>query len=136
MKKQKHSYTKWLESAIDELKFAKVILEEQPDFPWYVCFHSQQAAEKALKSFLIFKKYSKPIRTHNLVILLECCKNYDKKFNFISESCEILNAYYIPTRYPDALPGMSLTGRFRPTEAKEAVETAQEIVRFVKNKIK
>ena len=46
MKNRKFSYQKWLDSAQDELNFAKVNLQEQPKFPWYICFHAQQAATR------------------------------------------------------------------------------------------
>ena len=46
MKNQKFSYQKWLDSAQDELNFAKVNLQEQPEFPWYICFHAQQVAPR------------------------------------------------------------------------------------------
>ncbi len=47
----------------------------------------------------------------------------------------ILDQYYVPTRYPDALPGMSPSGAYRETEAKEALEYAEKIVALVTRKI-
>jgi len=135
MKNRKFSYQKWFDAAQDELNFAKVNLQEQPKFPWYICFHAQQAAEKALKAFLFYKQYPKELRTHNLIALLNLCEKYDKEFNKLSRSCKILNGYYTPTRYPDALPGMTFSGVFKKNEAKEAVELSEEIVKFVKEKI-
>jgi len=136
MKKQRPSYQKWLDLAQDELNFAKVNLGEQPEFPWYICFHAQQAAEKSLKAFLFYKQYPKELRTHNLIALLNLCEKYDKEFKKLSRSCKILNGYYTPTRYPDALPGMTPLGVFKRNEAKEAIGLSEEIVEFVKEKIK
>lgn len=58
----------WLNTAKDDLLWGKDDLKNK----WYsrVCFISQQAAEKALKSYLFFQQ-EKLIRTHNLLLLLQ-----------------------------------------------------------------
>jgi len=71
-----------------------------------------------------------------LIALLSLCEKYDKKFNGVSKNCKILNGYYTPTRYPDALPGMTPLGVFKRNEAKETIELSEEIVKFVKGRIK
>jgi len=99
-------------------------------------FSCSTSGRKALKAFLFYKQYPKELRTHNLITLLNLCEKYEKEFNELSRSCKILDGYYTPTRYPDALPGMTPSGVFRKNEAKEAVELAEEIVEFVKERVK
>ena len=57
---------RWLEKAEKDLRVARKILDE----PDYSAFHSQQAAEKALKALLIALG-KRPPRTHNIGLLLD-----------------------------------------------------------------
>ena len=43
------------------------------------CFHCQQAIEKYLKVFLLFKE-QELIKTHNLNILIKNCADFDADF--------------------------------------------------------
>ncbi len=55
------------------------------------------------------------------------CIEVDREFEVISEKLEILNAYAVNFRYP----GEAATVE----EAKEALENAKDIRRFIKEKI-
>jgi HEPN domain-containing protein len=65
------------------------------------CFHTQQAAEKALKAFLLHNGQTPP-RTHDLSDLLTRCLTFDTTLNALRAECTTLTQYYAPTRYPDA----------------------------------
>lgn len=120
----------WLKTAIDDLLWGKDDLKNK----WYsrVCFISQQAAEKALKSYLFFQQ-EKLIRTHNLPLLLKHCQKYNPTFESFVEACTTLNGYYTDTRYPDI---WDIT-RFEDEDlAKEALLFAKQIVDFVDAAIK
>jgi HEPN domain-containing protein len=48
-------------------------------------FDCQQASEKALKGYLVFK--NKPvIKTHDLIKLLESCTSFDSEFRKMDDS--------------------------------------------------
>ena len=95
-----------------------------------VCFLSQQNAEKSLKSFLFFNKIDL-IRTHNLLMLLAQCQKLNQSFTQFKKSCEVLNNYYLDTRYPD-IGDMS---KFDDKDtAWESIELAKQIFEFVKSK--
>lgn len=47
-------YEEWLQMAKKDLQSAKILFEHDGDYG-IVCFHCQQAIEKYLKGFLIFK---------------------------------------------------------------------------------
>ena len=91
------------------------------------CYHCQQSAEKALKAYLIYNNILYKF-THNLEFLcLECIK-IDDSFKSIRTHCNILNSYSTDTRYLDNCP---LTER----DMHEAIELAEEVLNFVKEKI-
>jgi HEPN domain-containing protein len=73
--------------------------------PWdTVCFHAQQAAEKALKAVLV--AHGRPVaRTHDVVVLLAECGDIDKSLAILEPDCRVLNAFAVMVRYPDALAG-------------------------------
>ena len=46
----------------------------------------------------------------------------------MAEEILLLDRYYIPTRYPDALPGSLEEGMPRQQEAQEAFEIAKKVL--------
>jgi len=90
-----------------------------------VCFHSQQCVEKAIKGLLAHQGKIPP-RTHRLADLLGLLDPDP----FAEERFEIqlLDRFYIPTRYPDALPGSLPEGLPDAQDAHEALNTAQKIL--------
>jgi len=71
--------------------------------PWdTVCFHAQQAAEKLLKAFLVWKGHDL-VRTHDLVALLAQCAALDQSLASLEDDCRRLTYYAIGSRYPDTL---------------------------------
>ncbi|MHA2369932.1 MAG: HEPN domain-containing protein [Candidatus Hodarchaeales archaeon] len=99
-------------------------------------FHFQQAAEKALKAFLYFHLKSIEIfYTHSIADLIELAIEVDPIFEEIKDAKK-LDRYYIPTRYPNGLPG-SVPSRFfdDPKEAKEAMLLAKQTIELVEQKL-
>ena len=62
------------------------------------CFHAQQAAEKALKAFLLDAQIDFPF-THNLSKLVELCARENDSFSSLSERVEPLTPYAVEMRY-------------------------------------
>src|SRR5690606_5263203 len=62
----------WWEKGDADLRSARILLEADPPLTDVVCFHSQQAAEKYLKSFLVYHDVEPPY-THSLTTLLSLC---------------------------------------------------------------
>ena len=90
------------------------------------CFHSQQAIEKCLKAFLIYKGRDVE-RTHNIIFLLSECANFNEQFATIDPLN--INAYAVQSRYPDS--------NFIPTfeEANLYYNLAIEVKKIVINNI-
>jgi HEPN domain-containing protein len=65
--------------------------------PGLVCFHCQQAAEKYLKTLLIFHEVSFP-KTHDLLLLLELAAKHHEELLFHRDLFEYLNPYSVQDR--------------------------------------
>jgi HEPN domain-containing protein len=98
------------------------------------CFHSQQAAEKALKAFLLYKGQTPP-RIHALPDLLTRCLTFDTTLNALRAECTTLNQYYAPTRDPDAAAAVSPAGLPGQTEAQRALDYARAIISAIETRI-
>ncbi len=123
-------YEEWLACAEDDLNFAKVGLRE--GFYTQDCYHSQQAIEKALKGSLDFKGRAYP-KTHGLIEIAKSVPELPlKKWQIQLAQIE---DYYVPTRYPDAAPGMKASSPPSKEDAAEALKTAEEIFGFIQNYI-
>lgn len=119
----------WLNKAAEDLAVARLIFRE--GHPGHVCFLSQQCMEKSLKAYLLVYRNKYP-RTHKLVELLGQCDRLDANFAHFWPECQVVDQYYIPTRYPDALPGRLPEGLPGRAEAEEALAAAAKVLQFVR----
>lgn len=124
--------SKWLQFAQEDLRAAEIILTEH--IHSQVCFHSQQCVEKILKGYLKSHGIKVP-KTHSLVELITLCSKLDNNFNNFIGSCKILDQYYSPTRYPDAIPGILPDGLPAQKEAQEAIAIAKIMFDLVRKEI-
>ncbi len=100
-----------------------------------VCFKSEQSAQKALKAYL-YLKGARFVAEHAIGALARRCMEYDGQFEEIL-SCVRLDQYYLPTRYPDAIPYPGVPYEsYSEDEARQAIRYAEKILQLVKNKIK
>jgi len=97
------------------------------------CFLAQQSAEKILKAFLI-KNGDNTIWGHSVADLVDDCSHIDESFEELFRIAGPLDKYYIPTRYPDGLPGGIPSNAYIEDDAKMAIKMAEEIISFVKSK--
>ncbi len=95
-------YYKWLEKALSDLQSARILLTWGGD-PMAVAFHCQQAIEKALKGYLLFRQ-GRHYDGHNLTFLCRQAATCDDRFTRYLGESTALNNYYIETRYPTDLP--------------------------------
>jgi HEPN domain-containing protein len=87
-------------------------------------------AEKAIKGYLVFQGLTPP-RTHRITDLLLLLD--DNPFGL---EAQLLDRFYIPTRYPDALPGTLPNGLPERYEAEQALGTAHLVLHTVLSLIK
>lgn len=124
---------RWLKEAFKDLKSAEIIYKE--GIYSICCFHCEQAVQKVLKAFLYFKG-ERFIAIHSCVTLNEKCTEYDSNFSKFKEYVRKLDQYYIPTRYPDAIPFPQIPSEiYTKEQAEDAINITKEIYEFIKSKI-
>lgn len=121
---------KWLKQAEYDLKDAQKAME------WksynLSCFLSQQAAEKALKAYLYYAG-ADVVWGHSVGALCKEATKFDPTFEEVLTEAKALDKYYIPTRYPDALPEESVPSEvYEESDAKSAFKKAEKIISLVK----
>jgi len=120
----------WLSFAREDLRMADLAFRDEMFNQ--VCFHAQQAAEKCLKAVL-HKKGQLPPKTHKIIDLLTVLTELD--LGELRETVLLLDRFYIPTRYPDALPGGFEEGLPTAEDAREALDTAARLLRTVESQM-
>ncbi len=95
-------YFDWLYHAYQDLLAARVLIEDDRLYNPTV-FHCQQAIEKSLKAFLLFKHH-KLFDGHNLTWLCKQAAMTDQSFTKWIGKSTLLNRFYIETRYPADIP--------------------------------
>ena len=111
----------WLSRAQDDLRWAEHSLAG--GFLPQACFACQQAAEKALKSFLLACGEG-IVRTHSLPSLLDTATDFDADLYQLQDSAIVLDVYYAPTRYADVLVQLDYT----PERVQDAIQRARTLV--------
>jgi len=130
----KEESLRWLTQAKDEFKDADDLRKRNRFY--LALFHFQQAAEKALKAYLYLKvKSIEVFYTHSIDDLLEMTMDIDPDFKEVAQ-VKKLDKYYVPTRYPNGLPGGVPSRYFDdPKEAEEAMELAKSVIELAEKKI-
>lgn len=95
-------YYKWLDKALLDLQAARILMTWNGD-TCNIAFHCQQAIEKALKGYLLFKT-GRHYDGHNLTYLCRQAVQQDEQFTEWLDESAALNNLYIETRYPTDLP--------------------------------
>ncbi|MBS3966908.1 MAG: HEPN domain-containing protein [Truepera sp.] len=91
---------RWLAFAGEDLRMAELAKAE--GLYNQVCFHCQQCAEKVVKGLLAHQGQTPP-QTHRLGDLLGLIDL--NPLASIASEVQLLDRFYIPTHYPDVLPG-------------------------------
>jgi len=123
---------RWLSQAERDLE-ACSLLTQGGHFN-LACFHAQQSAEKALKAFLI-SRGAREIRGHAVSGLAADAATLDSAFSGLKKHGALLDKYYIPTRYPNSLPGGLPAEAFGAEDAEMAIRIAQGILAFVSSRL-
>ncbi len=99
-----------------------------------VCFLAQQAAEKGVKAFLYDRGAEDPWG-HAVCDLMSDAASYDESLAALRTTGAALDKFYIPTRYPNGLPGGLPAEAFTEEEAGRALEMADQILGEVRRRI-
>lgn len=100
----KEEFTReWVRKAEIDFRTAGHLYQSGPDFTEGTAFHSQQAAEKYLKAFLVWHQIEFP-KTHDIEALLRLTGKVDDKLPEILRDAVILTPYGVDYRYPGEYP--------------------------------
>ena len=114
----------WLRYAEADLNLARMPLPEGTMHE-QLCFHAQQAAEKALKAVLVSLGSDFPY-THDLRILTEIISRQIAISPSVARCAGLLTPYAVPFRYPGAYEPV------QDEERQEAVRAAREVVEWAR----
>lgn len=121
-------HEEWLFKAGNDLDSAEILMNAPKPLYDIAIYHTQQCAEKALKSYLAFKEQEID-KIHNLIVLTSHCSQFDAEFKSLIDDAIFLNPYSTLYRYPegDLMPARE--------EVSEAISAALKIFEFVKSKV-
>ena len=121
----------WLRYAEDDLGVAKHLFNTYYPKPLsIICYHCQQAAEKAVKSLIVlYGSQGGMPKKHDIFLLLNQIRNManiDEKFY---DYADILSPYGVAMRYPNELV-------LEEHHAERALAMADEFVRWAEDSLK
>ena len=92
---------KWVDRAQKDYDFASKIEKHfWPKDLEQICYHCQQATEKALKSVLAYNEVEIP-KIHIISRLLDECKNFGFPFTIDRKIAKLITDHATLSRYPD-----------------------------------
>ena len=119
---------RWLRQAQEDLHWAQYLAKEGGYH--LACFLSQQVAEKALKAYL-YAQGEEIVLGHSVERLSYKASEFDVRFVENGKTWNLLDGYYIPTRYPNGIPDGIPADVYTQGAAQQAVELAAEVVEFI-----
>lgn len=120
-------YEKWVKKAENDLLTISNNLASSQIPIDTCCFHAQQASEKYLKAFLVFRDSPFP-KTHDLQTLILLCVKINPSFIDLSDEAIQLSDFSVATRYPDEFDDLTID------DAKNAYQSALKVKKFVLKK--
>lgn len=118
----------WLLKAQHDLAAAQKITSGEDTYLDVAIYHCQQAAEKALKGFLVFhdQRFEK---THDLGLLVDLAARFDPSFAQWLDAADQLTPYATAFRYPGEAIVPSAD------EFQKAVQAAGALLNFVLSRL-
>ena len=116
----------WLTKAWHDLETARLVANAQPPLLDVAVYHCQQAAEKAIKAFLVHHRQMVE-RTHDVEVLVDLAADIEPEIGQLADAADALTPYASRFRYPNATFAMEP----EPEEFEEAFRQAQAIYQFV-----
>jgi len=115
----------WLAQAKRDLDKAKI--DFRYEYWEWVCFTAQQAAEKAAKALLLH--YGIVAWGHAVTVMLQKLVDLPQAQKLVTYA-QLLDAYYMSSRYPNGFPEGKPSDYFNRQKAQEALDAAETIIRF------
>jgi HEPN domain-containing protein len=119
----------WINQAARDFEQAKDSMEAGRH-EW-ACFAAHQAAEKAVKALHLAK--GQEAWGHMIAKLLKELPADTSVPPDLFDKARVLDASYIPPRYPDSYPEGAPFEHYGSLQSSEAIQYAGEIIAFVRN---
>jgi HEPN domain-containing protein/predicted nucleotidyltransferase len=122
----------WIALAADDLAFAEHGVEL--GFFAQTCFLAQQVAEKAARA-VHYARGARIVMGHSVDGLLESLAPDLPQVEALRDGAKELDQHYVPTRYPNGLPGNVPFRAFTRDQAQRAVGHARAILTFARSTV-
>jgi len=116
----------WLRQSEHDLNVARTTMAAG-QYDW-ACFAAQQAAEKAMKA--LYQRHDSEGWGHALDGLMTELLDREPELSRFRDAAKALDKCYIPTRYPNGLPAGAPADAYTESEARQAIQHAQDIIQF------
>ena len=123
---------RWLAQCEADRRGAQVLFEN--GVYHLVCFLGQHVAEKALKAFL-YASGEEVVIGHSVAALCRWAATHSDEFEELRESVGPLDGYYIPTRYPNGLPGSIPAEVYGRSSAEQVLSMCDEVLELVRKRL-
>jgi HEPN domain-containing protein len=124
---------RWQAAARNDLQGAKLLRQGQ--LHNLACFHCHQAAEKALKAIL-YAHGAQRVMGHGVQDLVKSVGKVDPASATIAPEAAKLDRHYIPTRYPNGLPGGTPSEAYDSTDSEHAESVAEQVLQLAEQAIR
>ena len=129
MKRPTRQAQRWYRQATYDFEQARRMLEL--GVYSYAAFFAEQAAQKALKSYL-FARGERAVLLHSVAALARRAAETDERFATLVDTGRRLDRHYLTSRYPDALPEPAIPAEsYTRGDAEDALMAAATILRAV-----
>jgi HEPN domain-containing protein len=118
---KKELSSSWLLKSWHDLSAARLLAKADPPILDGAIYHCQQAAEKAVKGFLLFNDQF-PDKTQNVLRLVEVAITWNPSFSASLDAADRLTPYATLYRYPRRLPLLDLD------QVEQALDDAEAIL--------
>ena len=118
----------WMDFAESDLRMARLAAGDTMIRREHVCFHAQQAAEKALKAVLLCRRISFPL-THDIEELAELAEQSGLSLPEPVRDAGVLTPYAVETRYPGFWIEVA------DSDVDEAIRIAEQTIAWAKGLI-
>jgi len=98
------------------------------------CFHAQQSAGRALKALLYYEG-AETVWGHSVAELCQDVIAIHRDLAPLATIGSPLDTYYIPTRYPNGLPGGIPSDAFVSADAQTAISMAEQVLDTISSKL-
>ena len=119
---------RWLEQARRDLDDAVFAASGRR---WNLaCFLAQQSAEKASRGYLFFRG-AESVWGPSVAELCHDAARHDPAFATLGAEAAALDQYYIPTRYPNGLPGGIPADAYTRSDGERALALCRSVLDLV-----